>query len=130
MVITKVLGAAFEVHTHLGPGFLESVYEEALCHELRTIRGLQVSRQKPVSPAYKGCVIGGQRLDLLVEDCLIVALKTVERFQRMHVAQLLLHQGHEHESRATAEFKRTHYEERYKTRYIIVPLCLRVFVSS
>jgi GxxExxY protein len=59
-----VIGAALEVHRLLGPGLLESIYEEALCHELR-LRGLGFERQKAVDVVYKDVVIKGQRLDLM-----------------------------------------------------------------
>ena len=61
----EIIAAAIEVHRVLGPGLLESIYEEALCHEL-TPRGLSFERQKEVDVAYTGQVIKGQRLDLVV----------------------------------------------------------------
>jgi len=64
----KIIGAAIEVHRILGPGLLESVYEDALCHELH-LRGLQFKRQQSVPIPYKGIKLGTDlRLDLLVED--------------------------------------------------------------
>ena len=73
----SVIGAAIEVHRHLGPGFLEDVYEEALCIELR-LRQIAFERQKPVKVEYKGEYVGEGRLDLLVGDRLVVELKAVK----------------------------------------------------
>lgn len=84
----QVIGAAIEVHRVLGPGFLEVVYEEALCVEL-AIRGLRFSRQVVVAVNYKGHEIGEGRLDLLVENVLIVELKAVEDLLPIHTAQVL-----------------------------------------
>lgn len=75
-VTEKVIGAAIEVHRILGPGLLESIYEEALCIEL-SLRGIQYERQKEVNVIYKGRAIKGQRIDILVEGELIVELKAV-----------------------------------------------------
>lgn len=77
-IASAVIGAAIEVHIHLGPGHLEKHYEAALCHEL-DLRGIKYSRQQPVELRYKGEVIGEGRLDLLVEDRLVVELKATER---------------------------------------------------
>jgi GxxExxY protein len=74
----KIIGAAIEVHRHLGPDLLESIYEEALCLELG-LRGIAVRRQVEVDVLYKGHVIKGQRLDLLVDDQVIVELKAVNQ---------------------------------------------------
>ncbi|WP_394837464.1 GxxExxY protein [Pendulispora rubella] len=82
------IGAALEVHRLLGPGFLESVYEEALCFEL-SLRGVPFARQVPVGVAYKGKTVGEARLDLLVGECLIVELKAVEAIAPIHVAQVI-----------------------------------------
>ncbi|MGV3608880.1 MAG: GxxExxY protein [Planctomycetaceae bacterium] len=70
----QILGAAIEVHRILGPGLLESIYEAALCHEL-TLRGLSFERQLEIELVYKGLRIKGQRLDLLVENAVIVEIK-------------------------------------------------------
>jgi GxxExxY protein len=83
-----VIGAAIEVHRLLGPGFLESVYEEALCVEL-TLRGIPFARQLPIGVQYKGQKVGEARLDLLVDDNLVVELKAVEDIAPLHVAQIL-----------------------------------------
>lgn len=87
-VASRVIGAALEVHRQLGPGLLESLYEEALYVELK-LRGIGVERQKPLAVIYKGRPIGEHRLDFLVETRLIVELKAVERFLPIHRAQLI-----------------------------------------
>ncbi len=85
----KVIGCAIEVHRILGPGLLESVYEEALCHELR-LQGLQFKKQKPVPIPYKDIKLGTNlRLDLLVEDKVIVELKAKEKLSKIDKPQLL-----------------------------------------
>jgi len=84
----KIIGAAIEVHRHLGPGLLESIYEQALVHELQ-LRGMSVQQQVPVSIIYKDLTIGGQRLDLLVDPGVIVELKAVETIREIHSAQLM-----------------------------------------
>jgi len=85
----KIIGAAIEVHKHLGPGLLESAYEECLCREL-DLRGIDFKRQVPLPLNYKGLKLDcGYRLDLLVEDKVIVELKTVEAIAPIHEAQIL-----------------------------------------
>ena len=83
-----VIGAAIEVHRSLGPGFLESVYEEALCIEL-DVRRIPFERQWPVAVNYKGHPVGEGRLDLLVGGVLVVELKAVEGVAPIHVAQVM-----------------------------------------
>ena len=83
-----VVDAAFEVHRHLGPGFLESVYEEALTTEL-ALRDVSFARQVVTGVAYKGRNIGQARLDLLVGGELVVELKAVEQLAPIHVAQVV-----------------------------------------
>jgi len=83
-----IIGAAIEVHKILGPGLLESIYEEALCHEL-AIRGLSVKRQVEIDVIYKGKIIKGQRLDILVNDEVIVELKSVLSLPEVAIAQTL-----------------------------------------
>lgn len=83
-----VIGAAIEVHRHLGPGFLESVYEDALCVEL-SLRGISFRRQVSLTVEYKGRSVGEQRVDLIVSGRLIVELKAVERLLEIHRAQVL-----------------------------------------
>jgi GxxExxY protein len=77
-----------EVHLQLGPGFLESVYQEALCIELR-LRDVPFQEQVPIALQYKGKPVGQARLDLLVADRLLVELKAAESLAPIHVAQLL-----------------------------------------
>jgi len=72
----KIIGAAIEVHRHLGAGLLESIYEEALCIEF-DLRGIQYARQVEVDVIYKDHILKGQRLDLLVENEVVVELKAV-----------------------------------------------------
>ena len=83
-----VVDAALEVHRHLGPGFLESVYEEALAVEL-AIRRVDFQRQVPLALTYKDVPIGQARLDLLVGGCLVVELKAAECLLPIHLAQVL-----------------------------------------
>lgn len=88
--ITKeIIGAAIEVHKALGPGLLESAYEECLAYELIQ-KGLKVERQKPVPVIYKEIKLDyGYRIDLLVEDSVIIELKSTEAFAPIHEAQIL-----------------------------------------
>jgi GxxExxY protein len=83
-----VIGAAMEVHRNLGPGFLESVYEEALCIEL-SLRRLAFQRQVPIGVTYKGHTVGEGRVDLLVANQLVVELKAVEVLLPVHQAQVI-----------------------------------------
>jgi GxxExxY protein len=83
-----VIGAAIEVHRVLGPGFLESVYEEALTIELG-LQHIPFERQKPIAVEYKGRPVGEGRLDLLVGGRLIVELKAVDALAPIHTAQVI-----------------------------------------
>ena len=83
-----IIGAAIEVHRLLGPGFLESIYEEALSHEL-TLRGIHTERQVDIDVIYKGIVIKGQRIDLFVDNQVIVELKAVSKLPKIATAQSL-----------------------------------------
>ena len=84
----KLIGCAIEVHRNLGPGLLESAYEAAMAIELET-EGLRFVRQ-PVFPAlYRGRVIGEYRPDLIVEDLVVLEIKSVERFDPVFQAQVL-----------------------------------------
>ena len=84
-----IIGAAMEVHRQLGPGLLESVYEECLCKEL-LLRKISFKRQDPLPVSYKGtCLESGYKLDLLVANQVIVELKAVEEVLPIHKAQLL-----------------------------------------
>ena len=85
----KVIGCAMEVYKNLGPGLLEAAYEKALIHEL-TLAGIPVQSQVEVAMSYKGVNIGeGLRLDFLVDNQLIVELKSVEEIKPVHHKQLL-----------------------------------------
>lgn len=84
----RVIGAAIEIHRHLGPGFLESVYEEATAIEL-SLREIPFTRQSAFSVEYKGHAVGASRLDLLVGECFPVELKAVEALAPIHTAQAL-----------------------------------------
>src|SRR5690349_6046879 len=84
-----VIGAAIEVHRSLGPGLLESTYEQCLCREL-TLRGLSIECQKPLPVSYKGMKLDcGYRIDILVEGVLVIEIKAVEKLIPIHEAQLL-----------------------------------------
>lgn len=83
-----VIGAALEVHRTLGPGFLEAIYEDALCVEL-SLRRIPFARQVPVGVDYKGNLVGQARMDLLVDGRLVVELKAIECIAPVHVAQVL-----------------------------------------
>ena len=83
-----IIGAAIEVHRVLGPGLLESIYEEALGIELR-LRGILVERQVEVDVVYKGHVIKGQRIDMLVGGEVVVELKSVTNLPEAATAQVL-----------------------------------------
>jgi GxxExxY protein len=85
----KTLGAAIEVHKALGPGLLESAYEECLCYELN-LQGLNFQRQIKVPVIYKGLSLDcGYQLDIMVEETVILELKSIERIASIHEAQLL-----------------------------------------
>jgi len=83
----KVIAAAIEVHRRLGPGFMESLYEQALRLELRK-RGIAFESQKLVQVVYDGVVVGNHILDLVVEEFLVVELKAVKALEEVHHAQL------------------------------------------
>ncbi|MGB8734408.1 MAG: GxxExxY protein [Candidatus Sulfotelmatobacter sp.] len=86
---SPIIGAAIEVHRQLGPGLLESAYEECLCHELR-LRGIDFRRQVDLPVEYKGLKLDcGYRLDLIVREEVVVELKCVEKVLPVHEAQLL-----------------------------------------
>jgi GxxExxY protein len=86
-----IISAAISVHQALGPGMLESSYEACLTYELLD-RGLSLERQKPLPIVYRGQTLDcGYRVDLLVQGQVVVEIKSVERFERVHGAQLLSH---------------------------------------
>ncbi len=85
----KIIGCAIEVHRTLGPGLLESIYRDCMIIELRCEQ-LRVESERRVSLEYKGHPVDGAlKLDLLVEDCIVVELKTVERILPVHLAQVI-----------------------------------------
>jgi len=85
----KIIGAAIEVHRALGPGLLESIYEECLAIELQ-LKGIGFERQKLLPIEYKGCPVAANlKIDLLVENHVVVELKAVENLLPVHAAQLL-----------------------------------------
>ena len=85
----EIIGAAIEVHRTLGPGLLESAYEACLCHELE-LRGVTYERQVALPVTYKGIRLDcGYRLDIVVQELVIIELKAVERIESIHEAQLL-----------------------------------------
>ena len=84
----KIIGCAYRVSNTLGSGFLEKVYENALGHELRKA-GLSLKQQQPIHVTYDSVIVGNFFADLLVEDCIIVELKTVNALEPVHMAQCL-----------------------------------------
>jgi GxxExxY protein len=90
-ITEAIIGAAIEVHRELGPGLLESAYEECFCHELH-LRGLSFQRQVELPVTYKGIKLDcGYRLDVVIENAVIVGLKSIEQISPIHHAQLLTH---------------------------------------
>ncbi len=87
LLISRAIGAAIRVHTELGPGFLESLYEEALAVELRAL-GIAFERQKPVPIFYRAQPIGEHRIDLLIEGAIVVELKATTALEKVHFAVL------------------------------------------
>lgn len=88
-ITRRIIGAAIEVHRRLGPGLLESAYETCLAYELREV-GFKIEQQKPLPIVYKDVKLDcGYRLDLVVEDSVIVEVKAVEQLAPIHDAQLL-----------------------------------------
>lgn len=88
-IAAAIVDSAFKVHTNLGPGLLESAYEACLAHELKK-RGLKVDRQTPQPVHYDDVIIDvGYRIDLLVNDSVIIELKAVEQVLPIHHAQLM-----------------------------------------
>lgn len=84
-----IIGSAIEVHKRLGPGLLESAYKECLYYELKA-RNLEVVKEKPMPIVYKDIKLNhGYRIDLLVENKVVIEIKTVESFSDVHIAQVL-----------------------------------------
>ena len=88
LLIRGVIGAAIEVHRLLGPGYIESIYERALCHEL-DLRGIRHERRMEIVVPFKDIQIPGQRIDMIVDNRLILELKAVEAIAPIHEAKLL-----------------------------------------
>ena len=84
----RVIGCAIEVHRRLGPGYLEAIYARALQLEL-DMQGLKFEAEKPIFVEYRGFEIPGQRVDLMIGDCLIVEVKAVRRLKMVHRGQVL-----------------------------------------
>lgn len=84
----RIIGAAIEVHRELGPGLLESIYEEALCYEFE-LQDIKFERQVQADVIYKGKVIKGQRVDLIVEGEVVVEIKSLSRLPDVAVAQII-----------------------------------------
>src|SRR5690348_3889609 len=84
----KIIGAAMKIHTELGFGFVESVYENSLAHELRKA-GYKIEQQVPIKVYYDGIVVGDFKADLVVNDDVILELKAVEKAIAMHEVQLV-----------------------------------------
>ena len=87
-VTEKIIGYAFKVSNTLGSGFLEKVYENALCHELKK-QGLSAMQQQPIAISYDGILVGDYAADLLVENEVLVELKAVKTFDEVHIAQCM-----------------------------------------
>ncbi|KKK97213.1 hypothetical protein LCGC14_2655010 [marine sediment metagenome] len=84
----KIIGCAIAVHRELGPGYLEAIYEQALAHEL-TKQGLRFQKQRIARVYYDGVEVGLHRIDLFVEEKVVVELKSVDRVASKHVAQVI-----------------------------------------
>lgn len=88
LLTRSIIGAAIEVHKLIGPGLLESIYEEALCYEFE-LRGVSFRRQVSIDVFYKGKAIKGQRIDLIVADEVIIELKSLSNLPEIVFAQIL-----------------------------------------
>jgi GxxExxY protein len=87
-VTERIISCAMEVHSTLGPGLLESIYEEALAHEF-SLRNIKYKKQKDINLNYKGKDVGNHRIDFLIDDDVIVELKAVTAMHKIYDAQLL-----------------------------------------
>ena len=87
-ITEKIISVAIEIHSNLGPGLLESVYEEALAHEF-TLRKIKFERQKQINLVYKSKPVGNHRIDFLVETDVILEIKAVDELHKIFDAQLL-----------------------------------------
>jgi GxxExxY protein len=87
-ITDRIIGCAIEVHSNLGPGLLESLYETAMSIEMTRV-GLSFKRQAAMPLYYKGELISEHRVDLMVEDAVIVEIKSIERLAPIHISQML-----------------------------------------
>ena len=87
-LVYRIVGCAMEVHRELGYGFLEKVYENALIVQLKK-EGIKAEQQRPISVNFSGVIVGEYFADIMVEDKIIVELKTVEKTVNLHFAQVL-----------------------------------------
>lgn len=87
-ITDNIIGCAIEVHRNLGPGLLESIYENALCIELNN-KDIEYKRQVKKEILYKGVRLGYHRIDLIIEDAIIIEIKAVDRVDKVFHAQLL-----------------------------------------
>ena len=87
-LISRIIGAAIEVHRHLGPGYLESTYHRALCVELR-LREIAFAYKRTIKVNYKGEPIVGQQIDLIVDSKVIVEIKAVSQLEQIHGNQVV-----------------------------------------
>ena len=87
-VMHRVIGAAIEVHRHLGPGFLESIYHSALCVEFRE-RGISFELERAIAVVYKGHPLHSHKLDLIVESRVVVEVKAVAQLEEIHGSQVV-----------------------------------------
>src|SRR5688572_3431999 len=88
LVVTQAVDAGFTVHSELGPGFRERIYERAYCLELDS-RGIRYECEKPIEVRYKKWLIPGQTIDLVIEEIVLVELKTVPQLKPIHRAQVI-----------------------------------------
>ena len=110
----RIIAAAIRVHRDLGPGFLESIYEEALAVEF-ALSGIQFIRQKPIALFYKDHQIGEHRLDFLIEDKIIVELKAISALEDIHFAV------------GRSYLKATNLEDGLLLNFATVPLTIKRF---
>jgi GxxExxY protein len=113
-ITERIIAAAIRVHRELGPGFLESVYEQALAVEF-ALSGIQFIRQKPIALFYKDHQIGEHRLDFLVEDQIVVELKAISALEDIHFAI------------GRSYLKATHLEDGLLLNFATAPLTIKRF---
>lgn len=84
----KIIELAIKIHKKLGSGFVESIYEKALSHEFKK-EGIKHAKQKPIDVEYDGILLGGQRVDFIIDDKIVVELKAVSKLNEIHQAQMI-----------------------------------------